>query len=217
MIHNSDWRTRIVNYPSLIEWLSARPDVKFCDMWEGIVTPKDVSTMAWLPHIAVAGGATIQQLALATCGVAKQLCAPVEDSYALHLRAIEIVESWANGKASLDQVLDIVFDLIVYSNGSARELFGATYLITGVSSIASEVHAAIINTALVPYSTHPNFSVDMDVFNNTPANYASLALMHGEQAGFDGNGLLAKFRELLPFEPVREKRLTHWQRLAMDD
>ena len=82
MIHvNHDWRKKLTHPAGLVEWAASRPEASFYDLWDANIEPR------WFPYLAVAGGATSQQLVLAACAVAR-LWLTVWQRLAIELRGV---------------------------------------------------------------------------------------------------------------------------------
>ena len=193
MTPSPDWRTKIIGperpedlgepYDSLMEWVASHPETDFMTQWEEAINP------GWLPYLAQAGGATKEQLVMASCAVAR-LC--------LHLVipngeerpriAIETAEAWARGEATEEQVLD-----------ASRN---------ATNALDYEVWQHPIREAY--------YAIDAASYAYDAVTWACSTLSTS-RAGIESRVVCATLRKFLPFErPPRPKGLTIWQRLAKE-
>ena len=97
LIPDPDWRSNLTLFPKeLALWAASRPEASFNDLWDKVIDP------TWLPHLAIAGGATWQQLNIAVCHVVRLCLHMVPELKDLPRSSIETFEMWCSG-ASVDQ------------------------------------------------------------------------------------------------------------------
>jgi len=106
MIPLDYWRSDLLIYCDLIgansfvEWVRSHPDASFYDLWEEAIDPD------WFTYLAIAGGATKEQLVFAGCAVARLCLHLIPEGDDRPRIAIETAEKWCRGEATAEQVKD---------------------------------------------------------------------------------------------------------------
>jgi len=160
------------------------PGVSFYDIWGGATDPE------WLPYLAVVGGATKEQLVMASCAVAR-LCFETNDFLSLTMEerngmtvALETAEAWCHGGATDEQVSNSHFNI--------------------------DTGTLVGNAAYYATMTYPN--------TLNFATSFSLVAYHALEVGVESQLICSTIRKHLVFEqPTRSTVLTFWQRLAVED
>jgi len=182
MISSPNWRSKLTLHPEdLYAYVSEHPEFTFNDLWGRITDP------TWLPHLAYAGGATRQQIAVAVCAVVRLCLHWVPGVDDRPRTAVETTEAWARGEATIDQVCQSMKDV---------------YLSIVLNSQSSKTVHIIYAARDAAYSVSSAFyakSAAYAVYNISVSELVSDAI------------ICATLRKYLL------KRVTFWQRLVTQD
>ena len=205
MIPNPDWRKRITFPWDLASWVTSNPEASFYYFWEENINPR------WFPYLAAAGGATIQQIILTVCQLARMCVHQLPNKMkGSPYTVIKAAEARSQGKINHEQMVKkaraFVTSTVVY-NGTVYPTEISEAAFNAVSSAASCARN-------MSFRATPEYHPDK-LFS--PIAYAADTAQYTVRAGVSVQVIYETFRKHLPFERPKTEGLSFWQRLALEE